>query len=61
MQGKKQRESDATEAARKVIMEASYDEQEKENDAGGAKRPEQIPLPEPENILGDNEDEDLIF
>jgi len=60
VQGKKQRESEASEAGRKAIMEAVYDDQDKENASTG-KKPEEIPLPEPENILGDQDDEDIIF
>ena len=41
-------------------MEAVYDDQDKENASTG-KKPEEIPLPEPENILGDQDDEDIIF
>jgi len=41
-------------------MDAAYDEQDKENASAG-KRPEEIPIPEPENLLGDKDDEDIIF
>lgn len=60
VQGKKQRENEASEADRKAIMEAAYDNQDKENASTG-KKPEEIPLPEPEDILGDKDDEDIIF
>lgn len=41
-------------------MNADYDDQEKEN-VSADKKPEEILLPEPENILGDKDDEDIIF
>jgi len=38
-------------------MEAAYDDQDKENASAG-KKPEEI---EPENLLGDKDDQDIIF
>ena len=57
VQGKKHRESEAAEAAeaaRKAIMDATDKENEEQ-------RPEDIPRPEAENILGDQDDKDIIF
>lgn len=58
MQGKKQREGEAAEAARKAIMNTEYNGTDGENEE---KRPEDIPLPGAENILGDQDDGDIIF
>ena len=58
VQGKKQREGEAAEATRKAIIAAAYNGAEKENEE---QRPKDIPLPEAENILGDQDDRDIIF
>ena len=55
VQGKKQREGEASEAERKAIMAAAYDDDDKENGKVS------VESKEAENILGDNEDEDVIF
>ena len=59
VQGKKKRENEEGEKARKAIMEAEYEEAEKENDAAAAVA-RNGSVEGTENILGD-QDEDIIF